>query len=103
MRKLGWFGFQIAVVGFFVWVDWGVSHSGDPRAIPGLATAIGVFIAFFCTLLAGEVIDSFIGRRSISRPPPLNGDIPQAIDHRGKLSAPARQRGEPPETFRRLR
>ena len=105
MRRIGWFVLQIAIIAFFIWVDWGVSHSGDPRTIPGLATALGVLIAFGLTFVISEAID-FNKPSLIVRPPPappsFDGDVTQAIDEGDKLSASARSVRELPEPLRRL-
>lgn len=102
MPKFGWLALQIAIIGFFVWVDWGVSTSGDPRAMPGVATVIGVVIAFILTLCLSEIRDSFI-RRPVLRPPPIPGEMAEPVDHRAELGAPARETRELTEPLRRLR
>ena len=99
MRKLGWLALQISVVAFAVWVDWGVSHSGDPRAMPGVITGFGIFMAFFFTLWFSEVWDSIIIARNRAR----TRDVAKPVHHRDRLSAATRQSGQPPEALRRLR
>jgi hypothetical protein len=106
MRKLGWFALQIAVIGFFVWVDWGVSHSDDTRAMPGLLSGLGVLLAFVATALGTHMLDS--RRRSLPiartpRAPALPNDVAESIEHRDELSAPGRSGGELAKPVGRLR
>lgn len=103
MQRYVWFSVQIAIIAFFVWVDWGVSHSGDPRAMPGFATILGILIAFGITFFVSNMIDmhkgaSFIARRtSPATPPPFPDDVAETVEHGDKLNAVRREPRELPK------
>ena len=128
MRKLGWFAFQAPIIGFFIWADWGVSHSDDPRAMPGLATVMGVLIALGLTAMINAIVDETRIARMNKRkrsvmPPPIPagtdvepagirdvwapaafiGDLPEPGQHRHELHTLGRQLRELPKPLRRLR
>lgn len=100
--RSGWFALQIAVMALFGWIDWEVTHSGDPKARAGFIFVFGIFVAFVLTAFMARTIDwlktqSFIFGRSIRRPPAFSDDVANPIEHTEELSAVRRDGGELPK------
>lgn len=56
LRQIPWLAMQIAVVGFFVWVDYAEAREGrSPN--PGLAAAVGLVFAWAFTMVPVAIIE----------------------------------------------
>lgn len=51
LRQLFWYSFQIAVVAFWLWVEWSRSQESGEPARPGLALVMGVGFAFVLSMM----------------------------------------------------